>query len=144
MASDQELPEAIRRLLRDIGHDHETPRARRIFTNRDLDFEQVPIVGFDMDYTLARYRQDRLEALSLDATVAKLIERGWPEVLREVQPDPEFAIRGLVVDKLRGNLLKMDRHGYVGRVHHGRTMLDRTQRKDDLPVAAGRPRARAL
>src|SRR5690606_8228560 len=46
-----------------------------------------------------------------------------------VQPDPEFATRGLVVDKLRGNLLKMDRHGYVGRVYHGRTMLDRPQRK---------------
>jgi 5'-nucleotidase len=129
MPSDQELPEAIRRLLRSVGHEHETPRARRIFTNRDLDFEKVPIVGFDMDYTLARYRQDRIEALSLQATVTKLVARGWPELLREVQPDPEFAIRGLVVDKLRGNLLKMDRHGYVGRVYHGRTMLERSQRK---------------
>src|SRR5690606_1430535 len=129
MASEQELPEAIYRLLHDVGHQHETPRGRRIFTNRDLDFEKVPIVGFDMDYTLARYRQDRLEALSLEATVTKLIARGWPEVLREVQPDPEFAIRGLVVDKLRGNVFKMDRHGYDGRVYHGRTMLERDQRK---------------
>ena len=129
MPSDQELPEAIRRLLQSVGHEHETPRGRRIFTNRDLDFEKVPVVGFDMDYTLARYRQEGIEALSLDATVSKLVARGWPEVLREVAPDPEFAIRGLVVDKLRGNLLKMDRHGYVGRVYHGRTMLDRSQRK---------------
>ncbi|MFO7562692.1 MAG: HAD-IG family 5'-nucleotidase [Enhygromyxa sp.] len=129
MTSEQELPDAIRRLLHNIGHQHETPRGRRIFTNRDLDFEKVPVVGFDMDYTLARYRQDKLEALSLDATVTKLVARGWPEILREVQPDPEFAIRGLVVDTHRGNLLKMDRHGYVGRVYHGRTMLDRDQRK---------------
>lgn len=129
MASEQDLPETISKLLRNVGHQRETPRGRRIFTNRDLDFEKVPIVGFDMDYTLARYRQDRLEALSLEATVGKLIARGWPEVLREVQPDPEFAIRGLLVDKQRGNLLKMDRHGYVGRVYHGRTMLERDQRK---------------
>lgn len=129
MASQQELPDAIRSLLRNIGHEQETPRARRIFTNRDLDFDKVPVVGFDMDYTLARYRQDRLEALSLRATVAKLVARGWPEVLTEVQPDPEFATRGLLVDKRRGNLLKMDRHGYVGRVYHGRTVLDRPQRK---------------
>ncbi|PRQ02479.1 5' nucleotidase family protein [Enhygromyxa salina] len=129
MASEQELPDPIRRLLRSVGHEHETPRPRRIFTNRDLDFEKVPVVGFDMDYTLARYRQAELEALSLEATIAKLILAGWPEVLREVQPDPEFAIRGLLVDKLRGNLLKMDRHGYVGRVYHGRTMLNRAQRK---------------
>lgn len=129
MASEQELPEPIRRLLRAVGHEHETPRTRRIFTNRDLDFDKVPVIGFDMDYTLARYRQDRLEALSLEATVAKLIKIGWPEVLAEVQPEPEFATRGLLVDKQRGNLVKMDRHGYVGRVYHGRNQLDRPQRK---------------
>ncbi|NVB40542.1 HAD-IG family 5'-nucleotidase [Pseudenhygromyxa sp. WMMC2535] len=128
-SSEQELPKPIQRLLRALGHDREPPRTRRIFTNRDLDFEAVPVVGFDMDYTLARYRQDRLEALSLEATVEKLVAAGWPEALYEVQPDPEFAIRGLVVDTHRGNLLKMDRHGYVGRVYHGRTPLDRPQRK---------------
>ena len=127
--SEQELPESIRRLLLNLGHEREPPRNRRIFTNRDLAFEQVPVVGFDMDYTLARYRQDRLEALSLEATVNKLIAIGWPEQLREVEPDPEFAIRGLVVDTALGNVLKMDRHGYVGRVYHGRTGLDRPQRK---------------
>lgn len=130
MASEQDLPQAIRELLREVGHHTETPRSRRIYTNRDLDFEKVPVVGFDMDYTLARYRQHHIEALSLEATVAKLIERGWPTQLRDVQPDPEFALRGLVVDTQRGNLLKMDRHGYVGRVYHGRTMLTRPQRKD--------------
>lgn len=129
MPSEQELPEPIRRLLRNHGHEHETPRTRRIFTNRDLDFDKVPVIGFDMDYTLARYRQDRLEALSLAATVDKLVAQGWPELLREVQPDPEFASRGLLVDTQRGNLVKMDRHGYVGRVYHGRTQLDRPQRK---------------
>ena len=116
-------------LLRSLGHEQKTPRPRRIFTNRDLDFDKVPVVGFDMDYTLARYRQHELEALSLEATIDKLISRGWPEALREVEPDPEFAIRGLLVDKRHGNLLKMDRHGYVGRVYHGRTMLDRPRRK---------------
>ena len=129
MAIEAQVPEPILSLLRRHGHERETPRPRRLFTNRDLDFEKVPVVGFDMDYTLARYRQHELEALSLEATVDKLVARGWPELLREVQPDPEFAIRGLLVDKLRGNLLKMDRHGYVGRVYHGRTILDRPQRK---------------
>jgi 5'-nucleotidase len=129
MPSEQELPETIRRLLRAVGHEHETPRPRRIFTNRDLDFDKIPVIGFDMDYTLARYRQDRLEALSLEATIAKLIAAGWPEILREIQPEPEFASRGLLVDKQRGNLVKMDRHGYVGRVYHGRGQLDRPQRK---------------
>jgi 5'-nucleotidase len=130
MASEQDLPEPIRDLLREVGYQSETPRSRRIYTNRDLDFEKIPVVGFDMDYTLARYRQHELEAISLETTVAKLVAQGWPEVLREIQPDPEFAVRGLVVDTLRGNILKMDRHGYVGRVYHGRTMLSRPQRKE--------------
>ncbi|EDM81478.1 HAD superfamily (subfamily IG) hydrolase, 5'-Nucleotidase [Plesiocystis pacifica SIR-1] len=129
MSGAQDLPEPIRHLLHQVGHQHDSPRTRRVFTNRDLDFESIPVVGFDMDYTLARYRQHPLEALSLEATVAKLIDRGWPEQLRGVQPDPEFAIRGLVVDTRNGNLLKMDRHGYVGRVYHGRRMLSRPERK---------------
>src|SRR5690606_1055802 len=41
----------------------------------------------------------------------------------------DFAIRGLVVDKRLGNLLKMDRHGHVGRVHHGIEQLSSAQRK---------------
>ena len=62
----------------------EPARSRRIFVNRNLRLDDVDIIGFDMDYTLARYRQDRLEALSLTATVDKLVAQGWPELLREV------------------------------------------------------------
>src|SRR4026209_3038433 len=95
---EQDLPEPIRALLREVGYQSGAPRSRRIYTNRDLDFEKVPVVGFDMDYTLAIYRQHELEAVSLEMTVAKLIAQGWPKVLALVQPDPEFAMRGLVVD----------------------------------------------
>ena len=130
MSTEQDLPESIRSLLREVGYQSGAPRSRRIYTNRDLDFEKIPVVGFDMDYTLAIYRQHELEAISLEMTVAKLIAQGWPKVLSLVQPDPEFAVRGLVVDTQRGNILKMDRHRYVGRVYHGRTMLNRPQRKE--------------
>jgi len=129
MSSDEELPAAIRRRLSGVGLDLEAPATRRIFTNRDLDFESIQAIGFDMDYTLAIYRQDELDALSVELTVEKLIKRGYPERLREIEADPAFTVRGLVVDRKLGNLLKMDRHGYVGRAFHGKRRLARDERR---------------
>ena len=123
------LPPLLRRALLDLGYERESPRSRRIFTNRDLDFDSIKAVGFDMDYTLALYRQDALEELSIETTIEKLVAKGYPEELKKMKADPTFAVRGLVVDKELGNLLKMDRHGYVGRAYHGKVPLSRPDRK---------------
>ena len=37
--------------------------------------------------------------------------------------DSELFIRGLIVDRLRGNIVKADRFGYVKRASHGTKML---------------------
>jgi 5'-nucleotidase len=124
-----ELPRPIRALLVAEGLEPDAPPERRIFTNRDLNFDRIPIVGFDMDYTLAIYRQEGIEALSLRSAVDKLVRRGYPEALRQVDADPRFAIRGLMVDKHLGNVMKMDRHGYVGRAYHGRRRLTSEERR---------------
>lgn len=39
------------------------------------------------------------------------------------QYDGTYFCRGLVIDKARGNVLKMDRHKYVRQVYHGFTPL---------------------
>lgn len=127
--TDVDLPTPIRRLLLDAGLQAEAPPERRIFTNRDLNLDNIKLLGFDMDYTLAIYRQDALERLSIEATVAKLIARGYPDVLRTAKHDPLFAIRGLTVDKRLGNIVKLDRHGYVGRCYHGRRLLTSEERR---------------
>lgn len=104
-------------------------RADRIFCNRNLRLDQIDVVGFDMDYTLAPYRQDALHRLSIEATVAKLVGRGYPDVLREMPARPDFPIRGLLVDKKHGNVLKMDRFKYVKRAFHGLRELSREERR---------------
>jgi HAD superfamily 5'-nucleotidase-like hydrolase len=133
MSIESELPEAVRRQLRAAGHEEEPPRARRIFTNRDLDFEGIQAIGFDMDYTLARYRRETLDVLTIEQTVAKLVAIGYPASLSSLANDhrtnSDFAIRGLVVDRRLGNIVKMDRHGYVGRAYHGGDLLERSERK---------------
>jgi len=89
--------------------------------NRNLRMDRIDLVGFDMDYTLAVYHLQRLETLAFEMTLARMIAvKGYPPGLGVLRYDLEFVIRGLVVDKLYGNIFKMDRHNHVGRCYHGR------------------------
>lgn len=103
------------------------PRTERVFANRNLHFAQIDWVGFDMDYTLAIYRQAEMDALSVELTVEKLIQKGYPEDLRQLKFDARFPIRGLVVDKAFGNILKMDRHKAVAKGYHGTRLLPKSE-----------------
>src|SRR5690606_25274351 len=107
----------------------DVPTDRKIYTNRDLNLDSIAVMGFDMDYTLAIYRQERIEEISIETTTHKLLARGYPAKLVEAQADPRFAIRGLMVDRKLGNIIKMDRHGYVGRAYHGKRRLADEDRK---------------
>src|SRR5688572_9069822 len=66
---DQELA----RLLAAPRDPREVARSRQVFVNRNLRLANVELIGFDMDYTLAIYHMRRLEQLSFDLTLAKLI-----------------------------------------------------------------------
>ena len=106
------------------------PSHLRIFVNRNLRMGSVRAVGFDMDYTLARYRREKIEEAAHRLTVEKLIQRGYPATLRELNYDPSFVIRGLTVDKQLGNILKLDRHNHAARVFHGRRRLTSEERSE--------------
>jgi HAD superfamily 5'-nucleotidase-like hydrolase len=106
------------------AHHREVPRAREVFVNRNLRMDRIEAVGFDMDYTIAMYHLQRLETLAFRMTLARMIDAlGYPPSVGALQYDPEFVIRGVVVDKLHGNIFKMDRHNHVGRCYHGRRSL---------------------
>lgn len=103
------------------------PRPDRVFANRNLRMSSIRWVGFDMDYTLAIYRQEEMDALSIQLTVERLIRRGYPEYLSELTFDPRFPIRGLLIDKRYGNVLKMDRHKVVNIGYHGTRRLSQEE-----------------
>lgn len=116
-------------VLGEVKREIDISRRRRIFCNRSLRMESIELLGFDMDYTLALYQQQRLEQLSIDLTLKKLIKnRGYSEDIRSLEYDPRFAVRGLVVDRALGNVFKMDRYAHVGRVFHGKRLLDEDER----------------
>lgn len=96
------------------------PVASRIFCNRSLNMSAIAAVGFDMDYTLAMYKPETFEKLAYAETKKKLVDvYGYPSEVLELEYDHAYMVRGLVVDKTRGNVLKMDRHKYVKVARHG-------------------------
>ncbi|HJZ85370.1 MAG TPA: HAD-IG family 5'-nucleotidase [Polyangia bacterium] len=123
------LPKEIARLLGPDAHELDVPRSRRVFVNRNLRMDEIDLVGFDMDYTLAIYNQASIERLSIECTLRKMVEKHrYSSAILGLDYDPAWAIRGLVVDRRQGNLLKMDRYGHVGRVYHGRRPVAKPER----------------
>jgi HAD superfamily 5'-nucleotidase-like hydrolase len=110
------------------------PPSRRVFTNRNLRMASIAAMGFDMDHTLAVYNTDNFNRLCFELAIERLVrDLGYPEAVRSVSWDPASAIRGLLVDKRLGNLLKVDAHGHITRVRHGFRFLDKDERRRLYP-----------
>jgi len=106
---------------------HGIPRPRRVFCNRNLKMSSISWVGFDMDYTLAIYDQPAMDQLSIEATVDKLILRGYPDFIRHIPQATDFPVRGVLIDKRFGHVLKMDRYKHVTKGYHGFRRLSKDE-----------------
>ncbi|KAL4566362.1 hypothetical protein LXL04_030476 [Taraxacum kok-saghyz] len=102
---------------------------KNIFCNRAVNMKNIVAVGFDMDYTLAQYKPETFESLAYNGTVKKLVTNlGYPNELLDWSFDWTYMVRGLVLDKKRGNILKMDRHKYVKVAYHGFRLLSKDEK----------------
>ncbi|XP_054795826.1 uncharacterized protein LOC129301236 isoform X2 [Prosopis cineraria] len=102
---------------------------KQIFCNRSLNMKNIVAVGFDMDYTLAQYKPETFETLAYQGTIKKLVsDLGYPKELLKWSFDWKYMVRGLVLDKKRGNILKMDRHKYVKVAYHGFNELSKVDK----------------
>jgi HAD superfamily 5'-nucleotidase-like hydrolase len=102
----------------------------KVFINRTLNMKRIKYVGFDMDHTLVRYHTEAFERLAHEIMKVKLVARGYPEAVLNLPFEFERSIRGLVVDKVRGNILKVSRHGAIRASKHGTRPIDyATQQK---------------
>jgi HAD superfamily 5'-nucleotidase-like hydrolase len=106
------------------------PRQRRIFCNRNLRMTGISWVGFDMDYTLAIYNQQEMDELSIKATLEKLVARGYPELVRTMPYNTAFPVRGLLIDKRFGHILKMNRYKFVTKGYHGLRELGKEELRE--------------
>lgn len=101
---------------------------QKIYVNRSLNMESIKSIGFDMDHTLALYHREAFESLAFRETVKKFINAGYPKELEKLKFNPNFVIRGLLVDRDQGNLLKVDGHKYVKVAYHGHRRLEKKER----------------
>ncbi|KAK7347975.1 hypothetical protein VNO80_22520 [Phaseolus coccineus] len=111
-------------LLKDLGipspsSSRESPRG--IFCSRTLNLRSISAIGYDMDYTLIHYNVMAWEGRAYDYCMENLRNMGFP--VDGLAFDPDLVIRGLVIDKEKGNLVKADRFGYIKRAMHGTKML---------------------
>ena len=102
----------------------------RIFVNRNLRLGSIRAIGFDMDHTLAIYKSLPFERLAFQKAQEKLAELGYPRASLRLKYKGDFVVRGLLVDKGRGNILKMDRHHYVTQAYHGTRKIPSEMRKN--------------
>ena len=96
-----------------------------IFINRTLNMKRIKAIGFDMDYTIVRYNTEAFERFTYQEVIKKLVsEKKYPEEILKLQFDFHRVIQGLVIDKKKGNLLKVSRFGKVKSSYHGLHPID--------------------
>lgn len=102
-----------------------------IYVNRTLNMKQISAIGFDMDYTLVRYDSEAFEVMTYKEIKKKLLEiRNYPKVINDLKFQLNLAIRGLVIDKPNGNVLKLSTYSKVKHAYHGLSDVDfKTQQK---------------
>eukprot|EP00596_Hydrurales_sp_CCMP1899_P005462 CAMPEP_0119034716 /NCGR_PEP_ID=MMETSP1177-20130426/1734_1 /TAXON_ID=2985 /ORGANISM="Ochromonas sp, Strain CCMP1899" /LENGTH=440 /DNA_ID=CAMNT_0006992373 /DNA_START=349 /DNA_END=1671 /DNA_ORIENTATION=+ len=54
---------------------------------------------------------------------------GYPKEVLDFEYSMEAFCRGLIIDKTKGNIIKIDRHKYVRKVFHGKQELDSAEKK---------------
>ena len=87
-----------------------------------------------MDHTLALYKKRPIEELAFRSTVSKLVKRpGYPASLANIPYDPEACVRGLIVDRDAGNILKLDKHTYIADAYHGMRPLSHDEIEKRYP-----------
>ena len=96
-----------------------------IFVNRTLNMKQIAAIGLDMDYTLVRYDSVAFEQMTYEEIKKKMIDdRKYPTEIKKLKFEFNRAIRGLVIDKPHGNILKLSTYSKVKQSFHGTKEMD--------------------
>eukprot|EP00879_Flechtneria_rotunda_P021250 GHRR01022387.1.p1 GENE.GHRR01022387.1~~GHRR01022387.1.p1 ORF type:complete len:407 (+),score=114.76 GHRR01022387.1:166-1386(+) len=120
----KELSAATQSVLDELGVPHRWPAGtpeRGVYCSRTLNLRSIKAIGYDMDYTLIHYDVNAWEGLAYSYGLETLRQQGVP--VDGLKFDPDLVIRGLIMDKEYGNLIKVDRFGLVKRAMHGTRMM---------------------
>ena len=107
----------------------DVPAERGIYCNRTLNLRSIEAIGYDMDYTLVHYNVNEWESHAYEHVKKRLIADGWP--LQDLEFEPGRIIRGLVIDKEKGNVVKANRFGYIKKATHGTSVLEYSELREE-------------
>ena len=101
-----------------------------VFVNRILNLKKIKYIGLDLDHTLVRYKTENFETLVFGLLQKRLVsDYGYPKDIENFTFHFESAIRGLVVDQRRGNILKLSRFGGIRSSYHGTKAIEFAEQK---------------
>ncbi len=119
-----------------------------LYVNRLLNMKRIKVIGFDMDYTLVRYRTERFEALTHRLALARMSRAyGYPGRVTDLKFDFQRSIGGLVIDKRNGNILKLSRFGKVKISFNGLDQIgfrEQSEQYGELAVDLSSPQYKSL
>ncbi len=96
-----------------------------VYVNRTLNMKRVTHIGLDMDHTLVRYKSKNFEALAHEIMLKKLVaDKQYPKDILNLKFNWHRAIRGLVIDRAKGNILKLSRHTAIRQSYHGTKRIE--------------------
>ncbi|KAF8069710.1 DTX44 [Scenedesmus sp. PABB004] len=119
-----DLAAATQSVLDELGVPHRWPAGspeRGVYCSRTLNLRSIKAIGYDMDYTLIHYNSVAWEGRAYEYGLETLRAQGVP--VEGLRFDPDLVIRGLIMDKELGNLIKVDRFGLVKRAMHGTRLM---------------------
>ncbi len=101
-----------------------------VFVNRILNMKKIKYIGLDMDHTLIRYHTEQFESLVFKLVVQQLVrDKQYPKDLLDLPFNFKDAIRGLVIDSVNGNILKLNRYGAIRDSFHGTKRIAYAEQK---------------
>jgi len=103
----------------------------KVFVNRIINMKKIKMIGLDMDHTLIRYNSENFESLVYQLIIEKLIDtKNYPELIKKLKFNYHDAIRGLVIDGINGNILKLSRYGAIRQSYHGTRPIHFNDQRD--------------
>lgn len=100
--------------------------ANTILGTEMMKFTDYDCIGFDLDNTLLRYKLTEMVELEYNVLAHFLINsKGYPSkyLERPMQENIDFLQKGLIIDFVRGNILKIAYDGYISKACHGTRQL---------------------
>ncbi|KAJ3431311.1 5'-nucleotidase domain-containing protein [Anaeramoeba flamelloides] len=91
-----------------------------ICTNFLSEFEEIQFIGFDLDNTLINYHIGELCVLVFNSIMRYIVkQQDYNNSLLALSYDPKIILKGSVIDREKGNILKIDSKKQIVQAHHG-------------------------